>query len=338
MVSLEQALRKKHYGFYKNAAVQICSWTKKAIREQGVCYKQKFYGVPSHRCMQFTPIVFCQNSCIYCWRPQELVKPKQFISLIKASKRTNYEAIFKQLNLAEPEEMVEALLKERKKLLIGYLGYNKLNRKLFDEAIAPVHYAISLVGEPLLYAKLCELVQLLKTKYKAKSIFIVSNGLEPEAMLKLKQHKCLPTQFYLSLTACNKTLFNKVNRSVYVDGWQRLLKSLDILASLNCRTVIRLTLIAGINDKPHHIKQFAKLIKKANPDFVEVKAYMFLGYSMKRLSKHNMPSHEQVKTFALKLLKYLDGFKFEDEHPASRIVLLKNKQSKYSNIIDAYKK
>ena len=59
----------------KHSAVQICSWTKKALRGKGVCYKQKFYGVDCHRCAQVSPAAaWCQHNCIYCWRPAEWMK------------------------------------------------------------------------------------------------------------------------------------------------------------------------------------------------------------------------------------------------------------------------
>ncbi len=63
-------LEKQHYGLVgEHSAVQICRWTKKSILNQGYCYKQKFYGIKSHRCCQMSSsVMFCQNNCIHCWR------------------------------------------------------------------------------------------------------------------------------------------------------------------------------------------------------------------------------------------------------------------------------
>ena len=62
------------YRFHGQGSVEICRWNKNALTGRGVCYKQKFYGVPAHRCMEFTPCTFtCNNNCTYCWRPGEFM-------------------------------------------------------------------------------------------------------------------------------------------------------------------------------------------------------------------------------------------------------------------------
>ncbi len=91
------------------------------------------------------------------------------------------------------------------------------------------------------------------------------------------------------------------------------------MPKLKTRTVIRITLMKGINMK--HEKDYAGLIKKASPMFVELKAYMFVGSSRKRLLKENMPYHEDVKEFAKKVAE-LSGYKIIDEKKESRVVLL----------------
>jgi len=72
---------------------------------------------------------------------------------------------------------------------------------------------------------------------------------------------------------------------------------------------------------------YAELLKRANPDFVEVKAYMHIGYSRKRLPREAMPSHSRVKQFANEIEEALAsisdyGYKFEDESWISRLVLI----------------
>ncbi len=52
------SLRKKSYGLYGvGGAVQICNYTKKSLRGGEGCWKQKFYGISSARCCQFSPCV-----------------------------------------------------------------------------------------------------------------------------------------------------------------------------------------------------------------------------------------------------------------------------------------
>ena len=67
--------------------------------------------------------------------------------------------------------------------------------------------------------------------------------------------------------------------------------------------------------------EYAKLIEKANPTFVEAKAYMHIGFSNLRLSFERMPMHFEVKDFATQLAEKT-GYNVIDEAPESRVVLL----------------
>ena len=306
-------LRRAHYGVFGHSTVEICHWTKKALKGEGVCYKRKFFGIETHRCMQFSPAgIYCENRCIYCWRPSE------FYFITKMDER----------RVDEPEEIVENLIKERKQLLSGFGGNEKVIKELFKEALIPSHFAISLSGEPTLYPKLPQLIKYLKSLEFTKSIFLVTNGQEPQMLERLKKEKALPTQIYLSLNAGSKKMFEIINRPLLKDAWQRFQKSLKFISKTRVRSVIRFTLIKGYNDREEELKPIAKLMKKGNPHFIEIKAYMHLGYSTKRLKSENMPKHWEVKQFAFKLLNELKNFEYMDEDFDSRIVILKNKRRK----------
>jgi len=69
-------------------------------------------------------------------------------------------------------------------------------------------------------------------------------------------------------------------------------------------------------------EQYAELIEKAQPDFVEIKAYMWVGYSQQRLEIKNMPRHPEIKEFTNKIAKHLKNYKIKDEKKESRVVLL----------------
>ena len=69
-------------------------------------------------------------------------------------------------------------------------------------------------------------------------------------------------------------------------------------------------------------ENYAKLILKANPDFVEVKGFVSIGYARKRLGYDRMPTHKEVRDFAKLLLKHLKEYKILDEHEFSKVVLL----------------
>ena len=73
------------------------------------------------------------------------------------------------------------------------------------------------------------------------------------------------------------------------------------------------------------IDGYAKLISKANPTYIEVKAYMHIGFSGLRLGFECMPMHTQIREFAEKLSEKT-GYKILDEAPESRVVLLSRLQ------------
>jgi len=311
-------LKHKHYGIYgTHSAVEICEWNKKALRNEGVCYKQKFYNIDCHRCAQITPaVIWCHQNCTFCWRPAENMKTSKI-----------------EGNINAPEEIINGLFKEREKLLSGFFGFNKTNQKLLSEAVIPSHVAISLSGEPTIYPKLPQLIKHLKTKKEIKSIFLVTNGQEPKMLTRLGKEKALPTQLYISISAPDKELHKKINRPKIKGSWDKLIKSLTICSKLKTRRVIRFTLIKGVNDNPEYIKKYVKLFEKSDADFLEVKSYMYLGESRKTLKIDNMPSFEDVSTYAHLIEKESKIYKVIDSVAQSRIVLLKNKKSKYNKFI-----
>jgi len=301
----EEMLMKQHYvivGKHKHSAVQICNYAKQSIRGKDFCYKQKFYGINSHLCCQIAVSVMnCEHKCIFCWRPIE------------------HNLGIKMNKIDSPDKIIEDCIKAQRRLLAGFGGSKESDKNKLKEAQNPKHFAISLSGEPTLYKKLPELIKLLDKK-KITS-FVVSNGENPEMLKKIN-----PTQLYISMIAPNETLFRRISKSCHKDCWKRYLKTLKLLKekSKQTRTVLRLTLIKGLNMiEP---EDYATLIKTAMPDFIEIKAYMHIGFSQNRLKKENMPVHKEVKDFAKKILKNLAYYKIVDEKENSRVILLSNGQ------------
>jgi tRNA wybutosine-synthesizing protein 1 len=291
-------LRKQQYRIIgSHSSVKICEWTKKSLREQDFCYKEKFYGIKSHQCCQMTPSLICCNSCIFCWRDTSMLTNKELKSKID-----------------EPQEIIKGCIEKQRELLNGFKGNNKVNMIKFKEAQEPMFFAISLTGEPTLYPRLGEMISEL---YKQKKCsFLVTNGMFPKNIEKLYR---LPTQLYLSLDAPTKQIYRKVDRPLFKDYWERLNKTLELLPSLDTRITLRLTLIKGLNMS--NIEEYAKLIKKADPLFIELKAYMLVGSSRKILKKENMPWHYEIVDFARKLESLTDN-KLIDEKVNSRVVLM----------------
>jgi tRNA wybutosine-synthesizing protein 1 len=70
-----------------------------------------------------------------------------------------------------------------------------------------------------------------------------------------------------------------------------------------------------------NVEGYAKLIEKVNPTYVEPKAYMHVGFSRLRLGYEGMPSHKEVREFAMQLAS-ATGYRIIDESEESRVVLL----------------
>jgi len=80
-----------------------------------------------------------------------------------------------------------------------------------------------------------------------------------------------------------------------------------------------MTLADKLNMK--NTQAYAKLIQKAEPTYIEAKAYMHVGYSRLRLTYENMPSHTKIEQFAQQLAKQTN-YNFIDESAESRVALL----------------
>lgn len=284
-------------GSHNHAAAKICHWTKQSILDKGVCYKEKFYGIESHRCLQMAPAVpNCQQKCEFCWRDLSYTQ-------------TQWEGEYD-----DPKTIIDEAVKAQNNLLCGFFGNDKANKEKLEESKTPTNAAISLAGEPMLYPEIDELIA--EFNRRNFTTFVVSNG---QCVDKLKNLENEPYQVYLSLDAPTKKIYDDVCQPQISEGWDNLNQSLDTLASFNSRTCIRTTCVKGRNMT--NPEKYAELIKKASPDFVEIKAYMCVGSSRHRLTPDNMPTFDEVKSFAQKIGENC-GKKIVNESEVSRVVLL----------------
>jgi tRNA wybutosine-synthesizing protein 1 len=306
---LRKILNKQHYAIVgEHSGVKLCHWVRQSLLFKRECYKQTFYGIKSHRCLQMTPAINqCTQMCLFCWRHQDFTEKE-----------------FKEID--DPKYILDKSIEAQRKLITGFKGDDRCDQKKWKEANDPNMVACSLSGEPTLYPDLGDFFE--ECHKRDMTTFLVTNGTTPEALENLDT---LPRQLYVSVVAPNKEVYKKICSPLIPNGWEKLNQTLELLPSLDTRVVIRHTLVQGWNMDKKHIKEYVRLDKKASPIFIEPKGYVFVGYSRKRMNLSNMPPHENVKDFGNKLAEGL-GYDLVMEKPDSRVVLLSS-DSKTARIV-----
>jgi tRNA wybutosine-synthesizing protein 1 len=300
--TLEHLERQQYRVIGDSGAVKLCHWMSQKLIHNRPCYKEEFYGIECHRCMQMTPAVnACNFRCLFCWRYHGMTG-------LGDTKRL------------DPEELLERCLAEQRLLVSGFKGDERCDPKLWEESRTPNQVAISLSGEPTLYPELGDFIALCKRK--GMTTFLVTNGSMPKALEKLST---MPTQLYVTVAAPNKPLFEKLCVPQSSRAWENLMKTLELLPSLSTRTVIRHTLVDGWNLGWE--EEYSKLDLVADPMFIEPKGYVFVGDSRTRMTIKNMPSHAAVKEFSVRLAEKT-SMEVLGERADSRIVLLGKKGAK----------
>jgi tRNA wybutosine-synthesizing protein 1 len=232
--------------------------------------------------MEATPSLSCSNKCVFCWRHG-----------------TNPVATTWKWQVDEPELVFRGMKDghyQKIKMLKGVPG---VRAERFQEAMKIRHCALSLVGEPIFYPHINQLLALL---HKERiSTFLVCNAQHPDQLATLGP----VTQLYVSVDASNRDSLKRIDRPLHRDFWERFLRCMDILRErrFNQRTVFRLTLVKGFNVE-EEAEGYAELVSRALPAFVEVKGVTYCGTSTAAgagLSMQNVPFYEEVTAFVLAL-------------------------------------
>ena len=283
----------------EHSGVKLCHWTKASLTKGVGCYKQTFYGIESHRCLQMTPTVdACNLACQFCWRTQEWGSDSMLLA-------------------DDPGLIVEDSIRAQRELLSGFKGNPNVTRERFLEAWHPTNVAISLTGEPTLYRRLGEMID--EFKRRNMSTFLVTNGTTPATLRRMHAEGRLPTQLYVTVAAPNEEIYQRLMVPRSGSEWRKLKETLALLPSLPTRTVIRHTLVEGWNLGWED--EYAELDRIAKPMFIECKGYSFVGESRLRLEAENVPSHASIRTFAERLANRI-GYRVAAEREDSCVVLL----------------
>jgi tRNA wybutosine-synthesizing protein 1 len=300
-----------------HSGVKICRWTKSALRGRGSCYKFAFYGIKSHLCMETTPSLACANKCVFCWRHGTNPVAK-----------LNW-----RWSLDPPEKVFEGALEGHYQKIKQMRGVPGIQLDRFQEAFKVRHCALSLVGEPIFYPHINELVGMLHRDHI--SSFLVCNAQHPKELARLAR----VTQLYVSIDAPTKQDLKKVDRPLNGDFWERLLACLDILRTTQAhqRTVFRLTLVKGFNMTD--VKSYADMVERAQPSQIEIKGATFCGSSNGNgnpLTMQNIPFYDECKTFVESLAQELQSrgqdYEIAAEHAHSCCILMAHTKFKIEGV------
>ncbi len=302
---LARLVNQKYAVVGEHSAAKLCHWAGESLRGRGECYKSKFYGISSHRCLQCTPVLqFCNHACVFCWR----MMPE----------RDKYGDV-KGFAWGEPEEIADGLVNAQKTLVAGFGGNPEVKRTLYLEALSPKHVALSLTGEPTMYPKMDRLLS--DFHARGMTTFVVTNGTLPEAVARWK---VLPTQFYVSMVAPNEKVYKRFIRPSTPGLWKKYLRTLEMMPEIGkkTRTVLRMTIARGVNDGD--LEDYAAQIRLAQPHYVEVKSMVFVGGARspeRGLALESMLKMEEISKIAEELAQ-MTGYKLVDFHAPSRVALL----------------
>ncbi|VEU45110.1 unnamed protein product [Pseudo-nitzschia multistriata] len=292
MVTSTQAKSLKKEGYKligTHSAVKLCRWTKHQLRGRGGCYKHTFYGITSYQCMEATPSLACANKCVFCWRHHKNPVGKEW-----------------RWKTDDPNFIVDEAVKTHVKMIKETRGIPGVNVQRWQEAHTVRHCALSLVGEPVMYPRINELLEDLHNR--EISTFLVTNGQHPKAIESL-----IPiTQLYVSVDAPTPESLIEIDRPLFSDAWERLQEALTLLKHKGQRTVARLTVVKGWNSD--EVEGYAKLIALGKVSLVEVKGVTFCGKSdASNLNMSNTPWHHEVVDLVKNLKVELDKLRLEGQ-------------------------
>ena len=279
---LRQRLEAQNYYLVGNhSGVKLCHWTKKDIKDQGAeggsCYKHKFYGIESYRCMQVSPaLTWCTERCSFCWRSESYASGDSM----------------DDIDHEDPRAIIEGMIEGQRALLSGYGGHPDVSRQHWEEAIKPKHVAISLSGEPTLYKHLDEFLGILHDM--GLSTFLVTNGTQPQVLAELEN---LPTQLYLTLAGATPRTHSAITRPFNPkEAWAQLMETIELMPSLDTRKVVRMTLVKGKNMiEPEH---YARLFRKSEAHFLEAKGFVSVGDARNNYGYERMPDLVDIVEFS----------------------------------------
>ncbi len=304
---LANIMKRQGYHFVgRHSATKICNYTSDSLKGGESCYKHRFYGIRSWRCIQATTAIGCNLACTFCWR------------IIPEEEGFKWNELNAGGKWDDPDQIVEGLVQEHRRIVTGYKGNENVDMNRWQESNDPAHVALSLTGEPLFYPKMNRLLEAFHEK--GISTFLVTNGTMVNALRALT---VMPTQMYVSIQAPNRELYGRITRAKNLTAtWDNFMEFLSIFSNLKTRRIFRLTLVKELSLTA--AEDYAGLIKIGKPHYVEVKGFSYVGGARNEkrgLSYQQMPMKSEIMAFAKELAEKA-GYIVVDYHDHSNVALL----------------
>jgi tRNA wybutosine-synthesizing protein 1 len=227
----------------------------------------------------------------------------------------------------EPGDLIAGFEEKHLEMIKAMRGVpGVLPERLAEASKSVKHCALSLVGEPIIYPRINEMLTGLHRK--GISTFMVTNAQFPDEMESL-----VPvTQLYISIDAPTPEELKAVDRPLFSDFWERFLECVDQLRVKRQRTVFRLTLVNGWNTQA--LSKYVQLVRRGGPDFIEVKGVTYCGDSTASpLTIKHCPYHAEVRAYCKAMVAELgEGYELASEHAHSNIVLIARKEFKREGV------
>lgn len=224
------------------------------MRGRGGCYKHTFYGITSYQCMEATPSLACANKCVFCWRHH------------KNPVGTDW-----RWKTDEPARIVQEAVELHQAMIYEMKGIPGVLPERLIEGNKVRHCALSLVGEPIMYPRINEMMK--ELHMRDISTFMVTNAQFPDKVRELDP----VTQLYVSIDASTKDSLKAIDRPLFKDFWERYLSSLRHIALKKQRTVFRMTLVKDWN--MNEAENYAELIELGLPGTLSICGFeMFVCY------------------------------------------------------------
>lgn len=150
--------------------------------------------------MEATPSLACANKCVFCWRHHKNPVGREW-----------------RWKVDDAQMIVDEAVRLHQAMIYEFKGVPGVKHERWVEAHTVKHCALSLVGEPIMYPHVNELVRLLHEK--EISTFLVTNAQFPECIAKLDP----VTQLYVSIDAATKETLKAIDRPLFKDFWERFL-------------------------------------------------------------------------------------------------------------------